>query len=262
MQPGADRQPPSPSSMPRRRSVPPAPVQRPRGLNFSRSVPHRGRLEAFYIFDTGVLCSIARDEVGCHQFVKHFEGRMYTTDVIVDEVKNRASRPIGPDGQLMKLAAADALRRLILPGKVQIVSLDAAAWTTYDSVMQQLRGLTAARAADVDELNVVERHSGEASAIAWSKQSLAADYQVVLVTNDGDASVAAASQSVEVRHFGHVLHELVCANRLASDKAWNFYERAVGMSGIPTPAALRSKDDLVCKGTAERCTACEFSSGL
>lgn len=256
MQSGADRPRPSPSSMPRQRSVPPALARRPRGLDFSRLVPPRGWHEALYLADTGVLCSIARDEVGCHQCVQHFEGRLYTTDVIVEEIKNRARRPIGPDGLLMKRAAEAALQRLIIPGKVGVVSLDEAALVAYDNAMQQLRGLAAARKAVVDEVDAVERHGGEASAIAWAQQHLASGKQLVFLTNDGDASAVAASRKIEVRHFGHVLRELVCAGGLRQAQAWNFYRRAVEVSGIPSAATFSAEDELACLGDSSGCAAC------
>lgn len=186
---------------------------------------------------------------------------MYTTDVIVEEIKSRASRSIGPEGQLMKLAADDALRRLVTLGKIEIVPLEEGSWTTYDSAMQQLQSLAAAKNFGADETDTAERHGGEASAIAWSKQEMAVGTQVVFVTNDGDASTVAANHGIEVRHFGHALHELVCAKLLNADKAWGLYQRAVNVSGIPNSATFSSAVELACSGATNGCAMCAALDG-
>ncbi|WP_284749589.1 PIN domain-containing protein [Amycolatopsis sp. RTGN1] len=208
------------------------------------------------MLDTGALCSAARDEVGCHWFAEHFKGRLYTTDVIVEEIKNRARRPASPEEQLMKLAANDALRRLITPSKIEIASLDDSMWAHYDTAMHQLRNLADGRTANAHAARTADRHGGEASAIAWSKKKVGSGTQVVLVTNDGDASTVASAHGIEVRHFGHALHELVCASHISADAAWNLYQRATGMSGIPNAAAFTSATELTCPTTPNECAAC------
>jgi hypothetical protein len=200
------------------------------------------------------------DEACCHKFLLHLQGRMHTTDIIVEEVENRASRSIGPDGVRMKAAADCAQRRLIVPGKVQVDVLTAEDSNSYDRHMQQLRQLAQARKATFDGADIVERHAGEASAMVLCERKRAAGIKIIFLTNDGDASTIAARQGFEVIHFGHALHELVCAKLLTNDLEWGFYQRAVGMSGIPKAATLRAASDLVCSGVPGDCPACAQQS--
>lgn len=260
MQPAAGWPRPSPSVMPRQRTVPPATAGQPRGLHFSQDVPHHGHHDALYYGDTGVLCSIARDETACYWFKQHYAGTLCTTDVVVDEIRNRAQRSVGPDGQLMKLAAGAAMRRLVEvnPPVLRIDTFDSDDDVKlFDMIVQQLIGMAPQRATE-DDGQVDDKHAGEASVIVRCKRRMAEGSAVIFLTNDSDAATVAAAHGITVRHYGHALHELVCAGMVAADSAWKLYSSATNVSGIPKAARFQTESEFVCSRTDGGCAACEL----
>ncbi|MCI2418326.1 hypothetical protein MOQ72_12875 [Saccharopolyspora sp. K220] len=241
-------------SRPRQRKVPPARPRRRRDPRFSTEVPRRGWEDAVYHLDTGVLFAASVDAVCGSRMVRHYRGRLHTTDVIVAEVRHRATNPTNKPG--VQEAAEEAVRMFIDGAAVAIDELGPGDVWMFESVLQQLRQLEAAQADGPASPQVRAKHGGEASAIVCCLREMDSGARVVFATNDGGASRVAHSRQVHTRHFGHLLNELVCAATYRNEEAFALFERANRITGVPAVARPQGEQDLSCQAAADGCTAC------
>ncbi|WP_141980751.1 hypothetical protein [Saccharothrix saharensis] len=211
-----------------------------------------------------MLYAVARDETICHHFKTHYAERMHTTDLIVQEVRDRTASNGDYTKQLVKNAATDTLRRLIATADVQVdVTLqDDEDEVLFDRIVLHLRELEQRRNKNNERSTSAEKHVGEASAIVCSVRERNSGNKVVLLTNDGDASVAAKTQGVDSRHFGHALVELVCNRRITSEKAWRTFGSANKITAVPSAVTPNSVEEFTCGDTDGACITCDKRATL
>ncbi|MGP4019249.1 hypothetical protein [Saccharopolyspora sp. 5N708] len=245
---------PGAPSRPRQQKVPPARPRRRRNPRFSTEVPRRGWEDAVYHLDTGVLFAAAVDAVCGGHVIRHYRDRLHTTDVIVTEVRHRATNPTSKPG--VQEAAEEATRMFIDSGAVSVDELQPGDVWQFESVLQQLRQLEAVRTREPASPQVREKHGGEASAIVCCLREMAGGARVVFATNDGGASRVAHSRQVHTRHFGHLLNELVCTATYRAEEAFALFEQANRITGVPAVARPQGEADLSCQAAADGCTVC------
>lgn len=250
---------PSPLSMPARRTIPPAPSTAPQRRHAFRTPPKRGYLSATTMADTGVLYGAARTRFLLERVVNHYGSRLHVCDVVMDEVSHRAKSNVDASRQLEKNAAADVERTL---GRldVPIDALSPEDAPLFDRLVRQLQALKHARTGAGERPEDYDRHAGEAASIACCVRISSNGSPTVLLTNDGDASLAAEARGIPSRHFGHVLNELVCADELTPEDAHERFAAAAVVSTPPASSCPRDAADLSCVKAAGTCAACDAAT--
>lgn len=255
---------PSPISMPRRSSVPPATVMRKPERSFSQDWPNSGVLHAHYYLDTGVLYAMNRDSRCPAKFLRHYEGRLRVTDIIRDEVLQKACKKVDPSEQLVKNAALEAKRRVLDPGHVEVreTLLTERDHIVFDQLLNQFRSLETMKRQPNDQISPQKsqssnKHAGEASAIICCTRDLQDGDQVVLLTNDGSAGQVALLYGITSRHFAHALHELVCAELLRPSLALEIFKAANKVTSVPRSEIRSHSTDFDCQRVSkEHCSRC------
>lgn len=250
---------PSPLHMPARRTIPPAPSAPPATRHAFKTPPRRGYLAATTMADTGVLYAAARTRYLLDKMIAHYGSRLRVCDVVLGEVRYRAKSAADASRQLEKNAAAEAERTLDrLAVSVDRLSPEDA--PLFDQIVRQLRALKQARTGDGNDAEDHDRHAGEAASIACCVRISNEGLPAVLLTNDGDASLAADARGVPSRHFGHVLNELVCADQLTPEDAHDCFTVAAVVTTPPASCRPRAATDLNCVKAGDNCSACDAAT--
>lgn len=250
---------PSPLHMPARRAIPPAPSAPPPPRHAFKTPPKRGYLAATTMADTGVLYAAARTRYLLDKVITHYGSRLRVCDVVMGEVRHRAHSTVDAGRQLEKNAAAEAERTLdrLMVAVDRLAPEDA---PVFDEIVRQLRALKQARTSTADDADDHDRHAGEAASIACCVRISNAGTAAVLLTNDGDASLAADARGVPSRHFGQVLNELVCADTLTPEDAHDHFTVASMVTTPPASCRPRAANDLNCVKAAAGCSACDAAT--
>lgn len=250
--------------IPRRRPVPPA---RPRVTPARRyaidsSLPQRGSTEAQVWVDTGILYALASVRGFLELFLAHVDGRLYLTVAVVHEIRRLAGIPTArrrPD-QVRTGQAADLIERLVLaPQRATIVALSPADEDLLDRVTAQLRSLPKYGDEPADDHPL--RHAGEAATIVSCVREARENTALVMLTNDGGASLIAATHGVRCRHLCDVLKELVCVGSgLTSIAAANAFARMATVSAPPKDCLPKNDEDFTCHRIGDICERCTRKS--
>lgn len=248
---------PSPFNMPRQKTVPPAPAAVSGRRHAFRTAPRRGYRSAVTFADTGVLLSAARSRYLVEQVVVHYGKRLRISDLVLDELRHRGSATVDSTRQLEKNAASEAANDVERLG-VAIEGLSVVDAPVFDEVVAQLRALAKVRARAIgDGADDADRHAGEAASISCCVRLASGGVRTVLLTNDGDASVIADARGIPSRHFGHVLNEFVCADRLDAVAAFARFTNAARVTTPPAASCPRHSTDLECTKSQTSCSACD-----
>ncbi len=213
---------------------------------FSGNPCPRGNDSVQVLVDTSILIATGAAHVinGVVRFDNRYTGRAYTTEAIRDEINHRALNA-NPEIPTLAPAAKRARDYLIKSGRVQVQNTPQTRefFSKMQLIHTKLRELAKARQPSGVMGNQTQKHAGEATLIAVANL-----YQnPVLLTNDGGASLAAASENPSIKslHFGDVLKEFVCQSKgeLSLDQAKLAFVAACEASGIPIEAKPQDEDE-------------------
>ncbi|MFJ5599382.1 hypothetical protein ACIP95_15810 [Micromonospora parva] len=171
-------------------------------------------------------------------FHELYENRAATTDTVQAEVRRKALAT-NAEPQGIQSAAVRARNFFLNSARldVQELPMSQEVAARLQVVLEQLRSYDAARRRPgMQGHGLTEKHAGEATLIVAATQR----NNPVLLTNDAGASHVADRQlpNIPSRHFGHILHELVChaGDSIQLDDVISDYEAACHISGIPDDA--------------------------
>ncbi len=255
--------PPSPMSMPPRRTLPvipaaPSPAAaRPRTVyKVAADIPRRGWPTAKVWTDTGVLLFVGTQAELPGRFRAHFRNRVRVARTVDREVRshsNRSPAASAPVKDHQRVAAAAlSVRELLLGGTGLPVA----------QVAMEDLGEVAKVAAELERLGDPEapkKHGGEAEVIVLAmREAEVSTRPQVLLTNDGGASVVASGRGLRSRHAGDVLAELACADpALDADTCWQQFSDGTPVSEIPLHWRPHSRSAFVCSKTGSGCGPCD-----
>jgi hypothetical protein len=271
---------------PRVSAIPPAPRPGPPRTTPAPSLaadgfvdrPRRGDPAAVGYVDTGVLYAFGacNDHAARLAFLDLYRERLLTGVQVRAEVWGKALLDVTRNGdQAATIAAAKVARDALLAGD-HIGEATGDVQARADTVFRQLQDYDRARELGADRTanpsalsgarhSSLAKHAGEAELIAYAAT---AKGKTVLLTNDSGASAVAASQNVPARHFGHVLHELVCepGNGIDAASAVELFERGVSVSKVAHHATTDLRSDperwMRCASYEPgRCLMCESQPG-
>jgi hypothetical protein len=237
--------------MPPRRSFATIAPRRPSDFSIAQNFPRRGRSGAEGWGDTGVCIGMGVDPGLAELFVRLWDSRLLVASTVRGELVGRIrSRNVPADQQSAARVMLTALDR---SSKVQIVQPTFADFSQIEEVQRQLAGAPASGGG-----HQPSAPAGEATSIVLAIQrAKATGVEQILLANDGGASRAAAVNGLATRHIGDLLAEFVCAGELTDDEAFDFFNRAQQMTGVPSNARPRAIGDFECGRQQAQCLGCE-----
>jgi hypothetical protein len=214
------------------------------------------------VVDSGILIAAAASQSvnGPKRFGDRYEGRATTTDVVREEIINRATS-VDVNKSAARTAAKSANNYLLKSGRVPVHELNVfESAALLQRIHDQLVAVDEARAlTNYNEPDAITKHAGEATLIV---HALLQGVRTIL-TNDSGASLVASRQEPQIRslHFGDVLRELVCASNgeVDADTAAKDFATACSISGINEDAKPSNpKGFFTChRGASGSCTVCD-----
>lgn len=213
------------------------------------------------MIDTGSLLALGRKPRLLTLALHHYADRLSVSDVVCNEIKYFADLRHRAPGQMTRLGlAADAVMPHIRGRRIEILETPESMDDMLDAVLVQLRALDAARPVIGESSPVpsTRHHAGEASSIVLAVATRTAGNLCTFVTNDGGASLVAESRGVAVKHIGHVLAELACANPTlkAADLLQDYHEMTAGIGTPPSDATPGDASFFQCHAVDSDCLVC------
>ncbi|MDM8085131.1 hypothetical protein QUV83_10175 [Cellulomonas cellasea] len=206
--------------------------------------------------DTGVFLFAGTYGDTLDRLRTHYANRAYLGPKVDREVRGFARDAPAVDApedeHARYQAATAAINALLLgPTALQVQRLTDHELPLIEPIKQQLAAMS--------NTNAKKSHGGEAELIVLASRAAndRPDRRNVLLTNDAAASVVAGRRHLPSRHGGDMLAELACSDAsLDCDSCWARFQAGHAISGIPTNARQRGRDDFTCRRTEGECQDC------